>query len=240
LHGEESSLASNSTSPPKERKRCSVSPNESIVKVHHKCLLSSKGKVPYLLSRGINEESIETYKLGYGKPYPSSKSLPRYTIPIFNQNDDLVTIKYRVDEEIDDSSEKYLSHPGSGLFLFNTSVLPDNDTIVFCGGQLDAILLSQHGIPSVAPPSEGIFRKEWSGLFDGKKVYVLLDNDKAGRSGTVKVSSLIRGSIPVYWPRGFKIGYDINDAILDYKVGINGIVKLLERVDRSKRAVDSW
>lgn len=226
---------------PKEKKiRTVCPPSESMIRIHHNALMSSPEKLEYILSRGVSVDSANKYMLGYGKPWPTSNKPPRYTIPIFDRNGSVITVKYRVDRDIDNSEEKYLSHPGSELYPFNTSILSDNEWVVFCGGQIDAILLNQYGIPAVSPPSEGVFKAEWAKMFVGKKVYVLLDNDNAGRCGTDKVTSIIPGAVPVYWPRCLKRGYDVNDAILDEGMGINGIIELLAGVERGKRAIDSW
>lgn len=212
-------------------------PDVSNVSLHKKTLLASPAKLEYLLSRGLSMESIDRFHLGYGKPTDHWFKYPRYTIPIFDKDDALITIRYRVDGVLEDKP-KYMTHPGTESFLFNVGAARNNKNVVLTGSQIDAILLEQYGIPAVGSAGEGVFKVGWEKYFDGVNLYVLFDNDSAGVRGTKHVCSMVETAIPVYWPSSFPEKYDINDALLDPEVGINGIRGILNGVARSGRMAE--
>lgn len=67
-------------------------------------------------------------------------------------------------------------------------------------------------------PGAKTFKEDWIGLFSGKTVIVLYDNDKAGQSGAVKVFNLlssVTGSLFfIRWKTEYKDGFDIRDLYI--------------------------
>lgn len=80
---------------------------------------------------------------------------------------------------------KYKNESGSHATLFNYHNVKDAQTIVICEGEMDCICLNQNGIPAVTSTSgAGKFDPAWAKLLAGKKIYICLDNDEAGKKGT--------------------------------------------------------
>ena len=209
-----------------------VCPHSSVVLSAQQRLWTLPDKLLYLRSLGLKLSTIYKHRLGYHS-YPSRKypSL-RYTIPIYDEKDQLVTIRYRRDDTQEKDSPKYLVYPRSRMTLFNLGDLHKSNTIVLAGSQIDALLLSQEGVPSVGPPSENIFRQEWASYFNDKMLLIFYDNDEAGQTGASRVHEIVENSVVVDWPSGLPESYDIGDAYREH--GILWLKDLLSRTLESK------
>jgi hypothetical protein len=67
----------------------------------------------------------------------------------------------------------------------------------------------------VSLPGAGTFKAEWFHMFSGRKVHVLLDNDDAGRKGSINIFNKLNtivGKIDFFhWGKEHSSGYDIRD-----------------------------
>ena len=151
----------------------------------------------YWHSRGLNDATIDSYFLGWdGK---------RYTIPLLYR---LVPfgIKRR-QSDIDDSiSAKYIMAAGSRAGIFNADVLWTADTCVICEGEIDAMLLTQLGYRAVTSTAgANTWKADWARFFTHvRDIYLLFDNDAAGREGAAKVHATLRRARIVTLPDGVK------------------------------------
>ena len=180
------------------RRKEYVLPSERLLMQMHKALLKSPDLVSVLGDRGISLESVIKYKLGYGYVPKTSLEKPRFSIPFYNRDGRAVTAKFR--RHLGAESEpKYLSYYGTTPFLYNVPAVNESDTLIYCGGQFDAIILEQLGFHAIGPSSETMFRKEWTQFFEEKNTLVLLDNDDAGHLWTKKVCEVIPGATPISW-----------------------------------------
>ena len=151
----------------------------------------------YWHSRGLNDATIDSYFLGWdGK---------RYTIPLLYR---LVPfgIKRR-QSDIDDSiSAKYIMAAGSRAGIFNADVLWTADACVICEGEIDAMLLTQLGYRAVTSTAgANTWKDDWARFFTHvRDIYLLFDNDAAGREGAAKVHATLRRARIVTLPDGVK------------------------------------
>lgn len=151
----------------------------------------------YWKSRGLFDQTINDFFLGWdGK---------RYTIPALYR---LVpfAVKRRQSEINDGIDAKYISATGSKAGLFNEDCLWTTDKVVITEGEIDAMLLTQWGFPAVSSTvGAGTFKEEWSSKFlFVPKVWVLYDNDDAGRKGEKLVHASIRRAKIMHYPQGIK------------------------------------
>lgn len=115
--------------------------------VAHGALLHSEEALNYLHGRGITDESIEKYNLGYDPNWKHSKapekapSSKRIIIPRSRR-----TYTAR---RIDGGEEYKKQVEGTQKDLFNPSALEGASTAIICEGELDAISLMQCGAPVV-------------------------------------------------------------------------------------------
>lgn len=151
----------------------------------------------YWLKRGLFEQTISDFMLGWdGK---------RYTIPHLYR---LVPfgVKRRQSDVDDGIPHKYTSVTGGRAGLFNADCLATTDKVVICEGEIDAMLLTQWGFPAVSSTAgAGTFKEKWVDLFSGiSKIWLMYDNDDAGRKGEALVHSILRRAKIVRYPAGIK------------------------------------
>jgi len=116
---------------------------------------------------------------------------------------------------------KYISVTGSTVGIFNSDVLIYTRYVVICEGEIDAMLMHQGGIPTVSSTGgAGSWKAEWAKFFTHiKDVFVIFDNDKAGREGARRVQSSIRRAKIVTLPQGVKdvgVLYETHDAAWEW------------------------
>ena len=84
---------------------------------------------------------------------------------------------------------KYLSLPGSRAQLYGVDAVRGEETVVLTAGEFDCALLQQLGFAAVGVPGENIWKPEWTETLDeARRIYVVFDNDAAGRAGSEKVA----------------------------------------------------
>jgi len=130
--------------------------------------------IKYFASRGVTRESVIKFKLGYNGW--------RFTIPCYDK-DTLVGVKLRIDpNNHNDRGPKYVALPGSKRAIFNFDILRSANEVIICEGELDCIILDQLGLPAVTSTAGcRSFDMKWLRFFENKEVFLLLDNDQAGR-----------------------------------------------------------
>lgn len=151
----------------------------------------------YWLKRGLFDQTINDFMLGWdGK---------RYTIPHLYR---LVPfgVKRRQSDIDDGISHKYTSVTGSRAGLFNADVLWNTDKVVICEGEIDAMLLTQWGFPAVSSTvGAGTWKADWVKLFSSvRQIFILYDNDAAGRTGSSLVFATMRRAKIINYPANIK------------------------------------
>ena len=112
----------------------------------------------------------------------------------------------QVNEEAPHAPVKYLSTLGSTVGIFNSDTLIEAHSVIICEGEIDAMLLHQSNIRAVSSTGgAGSWKVEWAKFFTHvEQVFVLFDNDNAGRCGARKVQASIRRSKLLSLPEGVK------------------------------------
>jgi len=142
----------------------------------------------FLEARGISDDSIRKYHL-----LGDDNTL---TIPVRDKDGKHLFNKYRVIEP-----KQYLYDKGATATLFGLEHV-NTSWVVLCEGELDAIRLSQEGIPAISGTGGcGTFKSEWLSLLP-KYVFVCYDTDEAGREAAKKVHHKIHNSRVVLLPEG--------------------------------------
>jgi len=132
----------------------------------------------YWYSRGINDTTIDIFRLGW---YNGFSTVPIYMDGSFRQ------FQLRMDGEKRQIRNFYR---GVGPLLFNSDVLKVVDDVYITEGLTDCLRLGQEGIPSVSHNTgAGGWQEQWYKYFlHQKNIYVIFDNDQAGKSGAKKVA----------------------------------------------------
>lgn len=182
--------------------------------------------------RGISDDTIDRFRLGYG--VPPGRSEGRFTIPVY-EGERLVNVRYRRDDRCPSCSSPWTSEVSKGLFeclecsntfgridlddkyigiadhndavLFNAASLVGAETAIICEGEFDAIILAQAGYSAVTSTSGATsFRSEWAaGFVAVPVVYAVFDSDAAGEKGLARVLELIPKARAVRLPRGMDV-----------------------------------
>lgn len=134
---------------------------------------------PYLGARGISRETAVSFRLG-----SVTDALPGHErfegmlcIPYLDAHGRPVSLKFR--NLVDGARPKYDQPAAQQPRLFNVSALTaDVDQVAVCEGELDAVLLTQLGVPAVGVPGASHHRPHWIRCFADYEVLVVADNDR--------------------------------------------------------------
>lgn len=189
-------------------------------------------------NRGLKDTTLAKFQLGWDKE--------RITIPIYNEYNELVNIRrYKWDAET--SAEKMknfvdsFGHSYGELRIYGIENLVNEDVeeIIWCEGELDRIILEQHGFKAATPTSgAGSFKDEWLKYFKNKnKVYILQDNDEPGRNASVRLAEKLYKTVPVYivnWPNDIPEKIDVTDYFVSLKKTQEDLLSMLNSAKRYK------
>lgn len=156
----------------------------------HQDLKESPEALEYLHGRGITDDSIERFNLGYCGTWKHSKSgekVPTTKRIIIPRTKGTYTAR-RIDKPANDIEAQYIKQvQGRQKDLFNLEALEGAETPIICEGELDAISLYQAGAASVV--AIGTIVNTATLLEEAKKhpeaVFILaLDNDTDKEDGS--------------------------------------------------------
>ena len=142
----------------------------------------------YLNKRGISTDTIESRLIGEGELH----GVKRITLPVFDKNGNVVSIKARVVPELEESTDaKYVYFPtGAKASLYGLDLLEKStsDFLIISEGEFDSLILAQWGYTAVSSTGgAGTFSSDWISCFDKfQKIYFCYDNDTAGKEGTIE------------------------------------------------------
>lgn len=175
------------------------------------CQKFFKGEIAEKLSKdkGIKVETLEKAGLGYN---PKTNS---YIIPVMS-----VDGKSIWDVRMYKIGGNFITTKGCKTALYGWDKMK-SDTIWLCEGEWDALVMTEilkdNNIRQTVLAVQGAstFKGEWANIFRDKAVFVLYDNDDAGRKGAFKVYNNILGVIDslkfVHWSEKYANGFDVRD-----------------------------
>lgn len=139
--------------------------------------------------RGLTPSTLKEYIIGFD---PATQ---RITFPCFNLNNKLVNVRrYElIRSNNTQRSPKMLSLPnlmgGDSNILYPEWKLRDTDgDIILFGGETDTLLARQAGFNACCSlAGESKWSDDWLKIFKGRRVWVCLDQDDAGRKASKKI-----------------------------------------------------
>jgi hypothetical protein len=161
----------------------------------HAALLSDPEAMDYLLNvRGFTQEIIDQQKLGlkekvWFREAGESKAL---VIP-YLVGGNIVYAKFRT---LPPKPKDFVSPSGWEAPLYNGEILQEGlNEILFVEGEADTLSCMSNGISYVVGvPGANVKKSLWIETLDKvapKKIYILYDNDKAGKKGAQELASRI-------------------------------------------------
>ncbi len=139
--------------------------------------------IDWLVRRGITTNVLDQFNVT-GYDHPDIGMCIR--VPISSNH-----AKYRRDPQ-DPRKPKYLYDKGGKVTLYGMKHIFNQDIVIITEGELDTLVLWSQNIPAVSSTGGAMsWQSEWSELLQHHQVYITLDNDDTGASGTVKILKTI-------------------------------------------------
>lgn len=194
--------------------KLSVSQRNMLEKSTAKYAANLSEVLPYLESRGLTEETIERFRLGYVKePYKGDDDYEgRLCIPYLRR----VGVTAQRFRAMEDSDCKYLGRAGVSSGLFHVEAFfGESEVCVITEGEFDTIILDQIGIPSVGIAGTSGWKSHYRRLFeDFDQLIIFRDDDEAGAKLVKAIRKDFPYAISVRMPSG-----DVNSTYLDPEYG---------------------
>jgi len=137
-----------------------------------------------------------------------------FIIPVYNQaKNKLLNVKKY-------DGRNFMNATGCPATMYNVWRIPKDYGIVFiCEGEWDTLVLQEiepDNAAIIGVPGAATIKQELIPICDGKEVYLLFDNDEAGRKGIEKAINLLKSvTSEIYkieWPKNTVDGFDIRDV----------------------------
>jgi DNA primase len=164
-------------------------PTLGVAQMYHRFLRESRTqRLSWLYARGLTDESIDMALLGHDGG--------RFTIPVFDANGKLVTIRFRNDDVYGEWA-KYSGWPGvNQTYLYGANWIDesDNSFVVLTEGELDALRLRQSGLCSCSVTNGAGNSHAAPSLLSGMRLgagtrlVVATDQDSAGDSAAIQTA----------------------------------------------------
>lgn len=139
----------------------------------------------YLKNRGLSKETLKKFEVRTGMGFHEDKKYEAIYFPVSNGK------KYKL---IDCENCRYKNSFGTKTNLFKTIINPDDELVVLCEGEFDAMIgWERTGYPFwTSIGGAGTFYETWVNDFNKFKLIVIaFDNDERGKEGAKKVIQLL-------------------------------------------------
>lgn len=188
---------------------------EVALKWHNDLLALGGNTLQFLLEkRGLTLEVIKQYQIGWNGE--------RYSIPIYDENYNLVNIRLYTRMPVDGKQKviNYRDEKGNTygkVRLYGIEhLLSHSKALIFAEGEMDRLICESNGIPAItATAGAGSWDRSWTKLFSNTdKIYACHDNDAAGVNANAKLIRRLTGItnvLALQWPDGFPNKGDLTD-----------------------------
>jgi len=181
----------------------------------------------YLNERGIKDEIIDSYQIGYGEFYGKFWIV----FPIKNIEGNYAFLKLKRlpgDTNNPDKGKVYLTGSSHQIYYWD-DIKKAKEYLFIVEGEPDKLLLNSLGICAVTSTGGAeTFKKQWvEEILKNpaiKKIYVCFDNDDSGRKGADKVINLVEngGSAVELYRITLPQEVGLKGDLTDYFIKLNG------------------
>lgn len=210
---------------------------ETVVDGFHLALLAANATLGWLeRERGITLDAVKRFKLGWDGD--------RLWIPIRDATGQVVNIRrYKPNHHGKDKVLPY-SQAYNQPRLFPMASL-ESEWVLLTEGETDTLLALSLGFPAITGTGgAGVWTKEFSQAFAGKKVVVCYDVDKAGTKGAAEVAAKLlsfagvvhRLTLPL---NGESEGKDLTDYVVKGKHTAEDLKELVRLAPQVEPMVES-
>jgi P4 family phage/plasmid primase-like protien len=151
----------------------------------------------FLNARGLTDDTLQRYGVGY------DERMKAVTIPLVLQGEQIASLKrmFFDGQGQPTGQARWRSKNGKKDFrnygqatLYCFELAKNADSVIVCEGELDCLLLRQHGLDAVTGTSgAGTWKPAWSEHLRGKGVTLAYDSDEPGRKSAVMVAGKLQG-----------------------------------------------
>lgn len=179
--------------------------------VSEKELASYRMTVPYMYQRGLTDELIERYDIGYDAnfiPPGRKKPMPCITFPVKDIKGNTLFLCRRSIEG------KFFHYPqGVEKSVYGLYELPEDvKSVLVCESCFNALSATRYGYPAVALLGTGTSYEINQLKQLGVQEFVLcLDGDEAGQRGIEKLKRALK-SVAIVWSIKMPVDKDVNDC----------------------------
>ncbi|QBX06338.1 DNA primase [Paenibacillus phage vB_PlaP_API480] len=192
----------------------------------HENLTNNEERYNVLIELGFNPSTIKALKLGYD---PKDKYCT-FVAPVLIGGMAMDFRRYRKNAE-----PKVLGDKNSKPLIFPYDIWDkDKRPTLLCAGEKDTVIARSRGFNAICfTGGEGSFPVLFGHRFNGRKVYIVYDNDKAGMDGAYSAAVKLKeaGSSPYVVTGHHYIckekGEDIWDFFMKYKKTANDLKAIL-------------
>lgn len=184
---------------------------------YHDALVEDKAVRSYLAGRAIDKGAVRGFRLGLvSDPDPAHEQYRgRLAIPFLTPTG-VIGMRFRCLEDhvcFDEGHGKYEGPAGAPTHLYNVQALHDaTSTIGIAEGELDALVATVSGVPTVGCPGASSWKPFYFRLFDDfEHVLIFGDGDSAGRKWAGGLAATIPGALSKVMPKG----YDITSYVVE-------------------------
>jgi archaellum biogenesis ATPase FlaH len=196
-------------------------------------LLKNPQPYKYLTDdRGLHDETIRKARLGWAdgglcnhlvqqgfdpEDIKSTGLVNRFGEDFFHNQITFPYLEYGVARSIRGKGigKKTISLPGELPIPYGLDTILGEKTVSVCEGEIDTLTMHQLGFPTIGIPGALTFKNGWEEHFDtAKRIYTILDQDKAGKAGAEKIAGILGPRVRVVELP--KKGIDVNDWYLKY------------------------
>lgn len=170
----------------------------------------------YLAERGLDRDAVIGARLGLvvEPDEVHARYRGRLSIPFLTPSG-VVTMRFRcLEDHKCEGHGKYESVTGDETRLYNVAALHlPGDAVGVCEGELDALMATKAGLPSVGVTGINNWKPFYYRLFeDYERVIILGDGDEAGRGFVATLAHNMANGIRKPLPDG----HDVTSYVLEY------------------------
>lgn len=200
---------------------------EEATSQYHRQLKDSAPHMEYLLSRGLRQEDVDSFRLGaVVDPLSVHESYYNRIVFPYITPAGVVDLRFRrFPDDID--RPKFLEMVGGIGRLYNTrALLNGDDRVYICEGETDTIMATACGLSAVGISGAHKWTRTFARVFRNRDVCVLADQDEkddngAGMALAKAVYKDLGGCDIKRMPRGYDVSSFVNEK---------GMEALLERL----------
>ena len=193
---------------------------------------AAAGQTDYFTKRGISQESVDRFQLGYDPSYDEGNvgGRPWKAVVIPTSADTYEVRNTEVEPNSDTNGRnKYRKHGKNHLFNLRALSEEKDKPIVICEGIFDAISIIQSGGQAIGLGSAVNYKylvEALDKVTPAKPLIILFDSDAAGRDNAGKLAAeLSRRNISYLLPEdALGAHHDVNDYLLKDPEGLKGVV----------------